>query len=126
MKRPRRLRVTLLIRIERQIARGEVERLTVVGIAVSAVPGEIRDVFAFRVSVAAGSAAEVPQDCLRGINGALTSRGRAQTVINIVVSHGELGFVEALELAIERGPREKAGAGDGGDVARGVRQKKKT
>ena len=116
----------MLIRIERQIARGEVERLTVVGIAVSAVPGEIRDVFAFRVSVAAGSAAEVPQDCLRGINGALTSRGRAQTIINVVVSYGELGFVESLELAIERGPRKETGASDGGDIARGVRQKKKT
>ena len=110
----------MLIRIERQIARGEIERLTVVGVAVSAVPGEIRDVFAFRVSVAAGCAAEVSQDCLRSINGALTDRGRAQTIINVVVSHGELGFVEALELAIERGSREETGSGDGGDIARGV------
>ena len=126
MEGPWRLRVTLLIRIERQIARGEVERLTVVGIAVSAVPSEIRNVFTLCVIIAAGSAAEVPQDCLRGINYALTSRGRAQTIINIVVSHGELGFVETLELAIERGPREKAGARDGGNIARSMGQKKKT
>jgi hypothetical protein len=74
------------------------------------------------VLAAARGAADVLQDGLRGDDNALAAFPGAEAEVDVVVGDAEVGLVETAELAVERGAREQARTGDGGDVARGVRQ----
>ena len=82
---------------------------------------DVFDVFAFGVFVASRGAADVAEDGLRSVNGALIGFTGAQAVIHIVVGDLELGFVETIELAVKISACEQTSSGDRSYVAGGMR-----
>ena len=113
--------VTLMVGIKWKVARGKGERFVEIAITDAAVASDVFDVFALGVFVTTRGAADVAENGLRSVNGALIGFTGSQAVIHIVVSDLELGFVETIELAVKIGAREQTSPGDRSYVAGGMR-----